>query len=371
MYQPHCLQKYGRSHAFGRSNISPSSSFHCHANHFYIAEIIPKKKSPSIFSGDSSTDSSISTAAIESIVEKLKTQQVRDSTKANYYSVWKLFNEFFIKLDTKPTSWEDRLILFVGYLIEQNKRSQTVKSYVSAIRGVLREDGIELNEDRFLLKAITRACKLKNDRVKTRLPIRKGMLSVILRFTEQHFDKKGQEYLKILYQSLFATAYFGLFRIGELTYSPHTIKVTDVNIASNKRKLLFILRSSKTHGGFAKHQTVKIDSTRKRGRRYQPVKQNLDLCPYNLLRKFLAIRPKYNRESEPFFVFSDRSPIYPSHAQSVLKEILKKAGFNEKFYSFHSYRAGRAGDLLKMKISIPVIQELGRWTSNSVYAYLK
>ena len=47
--------------------------------------------------------------------------------------------------------------------------------------------------------------------------------------------------------ALFATAYYGLFRVGEITDSQHAVKACDVHIGVNKRKLLFILRTSKTH----------------------------------------------------------------------------------------------------------------------------
>ena len=100
------------------------------------------------------------------IVDKLKANRVRKTTKRNYYSVWKNFNEFFIKLDSKPNTWEERLTLFIGYLIhEKHFKSQSIKSYISAIRGVLRDDGVELNENKFLLSALISACKLKNDTV--------------------------------------------------------------------------------------------------------------------------------------------------------------------------------------------------------------
>ena len=86
-----------------------------------------------------------------------------DSTKRNYYSVWKNFNAFFVRLDRKPSTWENCLTLYIAYLIDNQKRSQTIRSYISAIRSVLREDGFVLNEDKFLLASLTRACKLKND----------------------------------------------------------------------------------------------------------------------------------------------------------------------------------------------------------------
>ena len=125
----------------------------------------------------SSSNSSISTSAMMEIVEKLKHQQHRDSTKKNYYSVWHSFNKFFIRLDIKPNNWEDRLTLYVAFLIENNKKSTTVKSYISAIKVILAENNIQLKEDAYLLEALTRACKLNNDRVHVHLPIRQGVTS--------------------------------------------------------------------------------------------------------------------------------------------------------------------------------------------------
>ena len=81
------------------------------------------KRTPEITSDKSSTNSSISTNAVLDIVEKLRLEARRKSTRKNYYSVWKNFNQFYLKLDIKPESWEERIILYAGYLIDQNKKS--------------------------------------------------------------------------------------------------------------------------------------------------------------------------------------------------------------------------------------------------------
>ena len=117
------------------------------------------------------TSSMISTAAIEEIIENLKRHQYRDSTKRNYYGIWKTFNSFFIRLNEKPDSWESRLILFIAHLIHCNRKSSTIKSYVSAIKAVLNNIDVCIDEDRFILNSLTRACKLKNDSVTIRFPI--------------------------------------------------------------------------------------------------------------------------------------------------------------------------------------------------------
>ena len=209
----------------------------------------------------SSESSSISTVEVQAIVERLKMERIRSTTRNNYYSVWKTFNEFFIKLDIKPESWSDRLTLFIGYLIDQKKvQPQTVRSYISAIKTVLRDNGIKISEDTYLLSSLVRACKLKNSNVRTRLPIQKSLLFELLAFTEQYYLSQNQPYLASLFKTLFITAYFGLFRVSELcmTASQHAVRVTDVHIGENKKKFLLILWTSKTHDRSSKPQMIKI-----------------------------------------------------------------------------------------------------------------
>ena len=75
--------------------------------------------------------------------------------KTNYYGIWKNFNNFIIQLDIKLTNWEDRLVLYLAYLIQGNRKSKTIKSYISAIKAVLYNSGIEISEDTALLAALT------------------------------------------------------------------------------------------------------------------------------------------------------------------------------------------------------------------------
>ena len=330
---------------------------------------IARKREKKTIRSNTSTSTTISTSAIQEIVEKLKGERIKDSTKKIYYSVWKKFNNFFIKLDQKPEQWEERIVLYIAYLIEEKRCSQTIKSYISALRAVLRDDGVELNEDKFLLTAMTKACKYKNDKVTTRLPIQKGMLRMLLSEVNSKYNTKNpQEYLFTLYSAIFSTAYYGLFRVGELATGSHPVMVQDVHIALNKKKFKFVLRTSKTHGEYSKPQIVKITSQPLEGEQRNSDEIN---CPYQFLRNYSAIRPEYLDPEEPFFVLQDRTAIKPELVRKVLKELLKKAGFEAKFYNFHSFRAGRTLDLRKIGIKIDDLMELGRWASSSVYTYLK
>ena len=326
-----------------------------------------KKKGRSVSGSSTSSASRLSSSEIKNIVERLRHQQYRDLTRKNYYAVWKVFSDFFVHLDYRSKDWEDRLTLFVGYLIQNNKQSSTVKCYVSAIKAVLKEDNIKISEDQYLLSSLIRACRLQNDQIKMRLPIRKGFLGIVLRQTESHFDSWNQPYLRILYCTLFSTMYFGLLQVSEVTTS-HPVLARDVHVGSNKKKFLLILRTSKTHWKNAKPQLVKISATNSRTSTSR--RQSNLPCPFEMLRSYTRYRGGFSSELEPFFIFSDKSPVSPVQLCHCLHTILKESGFEEKLYSTHSLQIGRTCDLFDLGLSVETIKKLGRWKSNAVFRYL-
>ena len=174
-----------------------------------------------------------------------------------------------------------------------------------------------------------------------------------------------------LYMALFATSYYGLFRIGEVTVteSDHTVKACDVRIGTNKRKLLFVLRSSKTHSCSSEPQFIKIAATKSRMTRIPQTQTQF--CPYAILRGYLGMSGDFQPNSESFFIFRDNQEVKAQNLHLTLKYMLSIAGFIPKHFSGHSFRAGRAVDLLKYGLSAETIRKLGQWKSNSVYKYLK
>ena len=295
------------------------------------------------------------------ILESLKSSKNRESTKRNYLCVWRQFNNFVIKLDEKPNSWEDRVSLYAAYLIQHGIQLATLKSYISAIKGILIDDGYTWNQEKLLINTLTKACKIINDRVRTRLPIKVNLLEILLFEVERLFN--SQPYLECLYKTIFMFAYYGLFRIGELTTGEHPIKAKDVHIAQNKNQVLIILYSSKTHNFGSTPQEVKITGT-------TPHKFNF--CPFKSSREYLAIRGNYESDNDPFFIFRDNKPVKPTHVRSVLKKTLKAVNLNPKLYDTHSFRIGHATEMLiTQKLTISQVWLAGRWKSNVVYKYIR
>ena len=313
-------------------------------------------------SAKSMTSSLLSTKSIQAYVEQLQQQSHRSSTNKIYHSVWQQFSAFFFRLDEKPLSWENRLILFVEHLVESGRKSSTINSYISAIKAVLQKDRVRLREDRFLLNSLVKACRLKNDQIQTRIPIQRDLMEAIVRKLSEVLH--DQPFLYLIYRALFCTAYHGLLRIGEVAESMHVIKARDVHLARNKNKLMMILRTSKTHWKDKKPQIIKLSHP-------QCQLNNAMFCPYQSLRDYIAIRPGFINNAEQFFVFRDRSPVTSSMVRGILRRCLSKLKINPALYNFHGIRAGRATDLLRLGVSVETIKKLGHWKSNAVYVYLR
>ena len=310
-----------------------------------------------------SKTSTISSARMSQILDRLKNVTTRDSTAKNYYAIWKLFNNFVIRLDKKPDSWEQRISLFGAHLVQKGNQSSTIKSYFSAIRKILETDGYELKQDELSLGTLTKACQIINDRVTIRSPIHWKMMEQVLFETERIFC--NQFYLQTMYKCIFIIAHYGLFRIGELTYSNHVARACDMSVGTNKNKIRIELHSSKTHNKESKPQVIKISEIQGSQARKK------FFCPFKIFRSYKKLRGPYKENNEPFFIFRDHQAVMPGHARSVLCTAITKLGFNPKKFVFHCFRSGRATELLKLGYTIEQIMRFGRWRSNAVFKYLK
>ena len=275
-----------------------------------------------------------------------------------------ILTKFIIRLDEKPTTWEYAISLYGTYLYSRGIKSSTIKSYVSAISKKLAADDYHINHKKVLLSVLTRTCKLKNDEVMHRFPIKLSLLELLLSELERKFVK--QPYLEILYKALFVLAYYGLMRIGELALGDHSVKAKDVYSADNKNKILLVLHSSKTHGKESLPQTISITENEN-----AKTADDLMYCPFKITNKFLDFKGSYKHDDENLFTFRDGTPVKPEHVRTVLRELLKKLNLNEQLYDTHSFRIGRATDLFKSGFSLEYIKRVGRWKSNAVYRYLR
>ena len=131
---------------------------------------------------------------------------------------------------------------------------------LSVLHTVLAEENIKLNEDLFLINSLTKACKIRNDQLTVRFPIQKDLLHLIIKEVRKYFTTRNQPYLEQLISAMMIAGYYGLLRAGELAQGPHTLLARNVHIGVNKKKLLFVLTTSKTHRKGDAPQLIKIAS---------------------------------------------------------------------------------------------------------------
>ena len=337
-----------------------------------ILSIVGGKRKQQKRSKSSSNSSRISTKHVQSIIEKLMCQTRRSSTNKNYLQIWRQFNKFVINLDVKPPTWEDRVTLFIGYKIENGMQSSTVKCYVTAIKKLLVDDGYKWNDQKVLLGSLTRACRLINDKVYTRLPIQCGLLELIIFEVQRIYAT--QPYLEIVYKALFSLSYYGLMRVCEVTEVPdcdHVLKANNIHSATNKDKLLLYLYTSKTHSTANRPQKIKITSNfiEKSG-----FYARRNFCPFELVNDYIELRVACLSDlfdDKQFFVFKDGSPIKADSARALLNKCLTNLGLNSDYYGMHSFRIGRTTDLLRYNYSIEEVKCMGRWKSNTIYRYVR
>ena len=156
--------------------------------------------------------------------------------------------------------------------------------------------------------------------------------------------------------------------MGEITQSDHVIKAVDVHQGMNMNQYLFVLRSSKTHSKRDRPQKVTI---RAADRQDLPKKVHTFFCPAKIIAEYIQLRPEIEVNEEQFLIFENGLPLKSSQFRNVLRELLAKLDLDPDIYDTHSFRIGRATDLLKFGMSVENIKKIGRWKSNTVFDYLR
>ena len=140
------------------------------------------------------------------------------------------------------------------------------------------------------------------------------------------------------------TAYYGLFRIGEIAEGLHVIKFLDVHSTPQRDKILFMLWTSKTHQRSKKPQVVKIMAVQ--GKNEMWPSDVYAYCPCRLIMQYLKYRPNNCRHGQ-LFVFRGGKPVKTEHFRPMLHKIITLLSLEAKLYDTHSFRIGRAKDLAK------------------------
>ncbi len=194
---------------------------------------------------------------------------VARSTISSYDSKWQKFVFFVSRLDRHVAGWEDRIIYYVVHLTNQGYAPSTVRSHLSAIRFKLKTDGQKLEENHFVLKLLLKLCLKSYVAHKAKLPVTQVIFEAIMAAEAK------------LFRAIFAAAYYGLFRVGEVTASPHNLLRQHVGITKQGGDIIrMLLLTSKTAQVPGLPQTIWIKHVHKKG----------NCCPVTVIKTYTHIR---------------------------------------------------------------------------------
>lgn len=285
------------------------------------------------------------------------------NTWGTYNTGLQSFEQFRRQYDL-PLVWPapvSHVTNFIAFLSINNKSSKTATCYIAAInfRCKLYSD-INIS-DLFIVKKMLEGLKRSDARRDPRLPITREILGKILCKLPQICSSF---YESALFAAGFSLAYYGYFRVGEITFTKpgqeHQIICTqDVKIIKNgnAKEVQIQLHFSKTDQGGRGTVIVIKDK-----------ESNTGPGLVSILEKYLRIRPK---TLGPLLCHVNGKALTQYQFSSVLAKALTAAGIDARGYKSHSFRIGAASDASASGISDSEIQAKGRWKSQAYKSYIR
>lgn len=253
-----------------------------------------------------------------------------------------------------PPKIED-IVHFIAFISIKNLAYNTAKSYISAIAfqcKILDKNDVTQH---FIVKKCLEGMRRLKSRSDSRLPITENILqNIILTLPGISYNK----YEEKLFKAAFVTAFWGLFRVGELTMCQgknvdQLISIDDLKL--DKGHIIVLVRFSKN------------DQTG-RGAEVKLERSGDQICPVSCLNEFLEVRPKI---PGPLFCHFNGKTVTRYQFTAVLAKSLSFLGLNTHKFTSHSFRIGRASSMATQGHSSEEIMLKGRWKSTAYKGYIR
>ena len=236
----------------------------------------------------------------------------------------------------------------------------TLSTYISAVAFCHKLNGWSDPSQSFIVQKLKEGCRRSNRKSDIRRPVTLDLLGRLCHIVACIVKS---EHEAALFRSAFLLAFFGFFRVGEITASSKSadcsriLGLSDVRFEGHDQSTMIIkLRFSKTD--------QQGNSASLRFRR----NPNSQLCPLRCLSQYLSMRPPVG---DCLFVHADGSPLTAYQFRHILKKGLEALGVPTLGFSGHSFRIGAATSAALNGLSIPVVQSLDRWKSSAVNWYIR
>ena len=159
-------------------------------------------------------------------------------------------------------------------------------------------------------------------------------------------------YPACLFETMLTLGFFLGLRIGEMTASPHNLLFDSITINDGCLKVVFL--SFKHSATPSSHilSSSQLESS---------------LCPVRQMKKYVAMR---GSRSGPLFLNLGK-PVHRNFFCTNFRRVLKRCGFDTKFYSPHSLRVSAARYWASQGLSDSQVRLRGRWRSNAFRKYMR
>ena len=292
-------------------------------------------------------------------LQTILSNSLSSASLKSYRHSWDLFIEFCNKSKFScclPLS-QNVLLMFISYLDLKELAPATISSHMSALSYMHKVFNVTDSTKNFIVSKALASCYKKYKKIDMRLPITNDILEKIIFATEQVLDNC---YEIKMFKAMFALAFHGFLRIGELTVT--NLKQENFNLLKmGNVRLTDVIEITFVHFKHCKGQPFILQ--------IKP-KKRIKNCPVQLMKNYLSVSLSKSND-KPLFQTSPGIPMLRTKFEKILKQTLKFCNINNAGYKCHSFRIGAATEASKQGLEEEKIKELGRWNSNAYKKYIR
>lgn len=262
---------------------------------------------------------------------------------------------------------EETLCLFAAWLQLRKIAAETIKKYLFAVQSLHVDEGLPKFWPLYprLRRLIDGARNLGESTPSApRDPVTPAMLSAFA-----HYAKTNPGPQSVLFWAAFSTAFFGLFRAGELTIA----NAVDFDPSRHFTVKDLTLPPPDEAGDVYARLRLKYSKTDPERKGVDVDLPHLDdiVCPHCALRELALARSASGPDAPLFAHVPSGAPLLKSEFSDALAAWLRASGFPSKAALPHSFRIG--GATLAHESGLPdhAIQNLGRWASSAFQVYIR
>ena len=297
------------------------------------------------------------------MLRELLHSSLSEASRKLYSRAWVVFTEFYQRYQSVhvnlPVSTAC-VALFISFLCAKGLAPATINSYLSAIAYVHKIQGYYDTTKSFLIEKLLVAVG-RRSQADIRLPISRPLLYELVRALAH---TSTSAYQRSLYGSMFLTAFYGFFRLGELACKSRTQshvvvqfdQVTFLKQAHRVTAVKIVITSFK-HNTCNRPFTILIES-----------EPSEPFCPVQILIDYIKQR---GYTPGPLFSFTSGDAVSINQFNTELRRALTFCGLDCSRYKSHSFRIGAACHAAENGFSDAQIRALGRWSSDAFKIYIR